>query len=184
MSDSVKKYFENNPPVGHFGTNASEIAKIKLKEMMAKEKLITEELIDKRLEDKGINFDIEHDDALEAIQKHYDFELTDNWNNTPDFSIYAETTADGYEVWVATNGDGRNVCINEDVHYYENDLSDKLAEAMTDYNELIYVDDLDSYYVQDAVTSVYESYVNDMKEEVENELIEEGYEYEKETKNA
>ncbi len=144
-----------------------------------KKKLITEELINKRLEDKGVNFDIEHDEALKVIQKHYDFELTDNWNGTPDFSIYTETTADGYEVWVATTGDGRNVCINEDVHYYENDLNDKLAEAMTDYNKLIYVDDLDSYYVQDAVTSVYDEYVNDIKQEVENELIEEGYEYEK-----
>ena len=184
MSDSVKKYFEDNPPVGHFGSNASQIAKIKLKKMMAKEKLITEELIDERLEARGVKFDIEHDEALKVIQDHYDFELTDNWNNTPDFSIYAETTADGYEVWVATNGDGRNVCINEDVHYYDNDLSEKLAEAMTDYNELIYVDDLESYYVQDAVTEVYDEYVNDMKQEVENELIEEGYEYEKETKNA
>jgi hypothetical protein len=25
MSDSVKKYFEDNPPVGHFGSNAKEI---------------------------------------------------------------------------------------------------------------------------------------------------------------
>ena len=47
---------------------------------------------------------------------------------------------------------------------------------MIDYNELIYVDDLDSYYVQDAVTDVYDSYYNDLKQEVENELIEEGYE--------
>ena len=179
MSDSVKKYFEDNPPVGHFGSNASQIAKIKLKEMMAKEKLITEELIDERLEAHGVKFDIEHDEALKVIQDHYDFELTDNWNNTPDYSIYAETTADGYEVWVATSGDGRNVCINEDVHYYENDLSDRLVEAMTDYNELIYVDDFEAYYVEDAVREVYDSYVNDMKEEVENELIEEGYEYEK-----
>jgi len=142
-------------------------------------KILTEEIIDKRLEAHGVKFDIEHDEALKAIQTHYDFELTDTWNRTPDYSIYAETTADGYEVWVATNGDGRNVCINEDVHYYENDLSDRLVEAMTDYNELIYVDDLESYYVEDAVREVYDSYVNDMKEEVENELIEEGYEYEK-----
>ena len=146
---------------------------------MVTKKLITEELIDKRLEARGVDFNIDHDEALKAIQDHYDFELTDSWNKTPDFSVYAETTADGYEVWVATNGDGRNVCINEDVHYYENDLSEKLAEAMTDYNELIYVDDLESYYVQDAVTEVYDAYVNDMKQEVENELIEEGYEYEK-----
>ncbi len=184
MSDSVKKYFEDNPPVGHFGSNASQIAKIKLKEMMAKEKLITEELIDERLEAHGVKFDIEHDEALKVIQDHYDFELTDNWNNTPDYSIYCETTADGYEVWVTTSGDGRNVCISEDVHYYDNDLSEKLVEAMTDYNELIYVEDLEEYYVQDAVREVYDSYVNDIKQEVENELIEEGYEYEKETKNA
>ena len=184
MSDSVKKYFEDNPPVGHFGSNASQIAKIKLKEMMAKEKLITEELIDERLEAHCVKFDIEHDEALKVIQDHYDFELTDNWNNTPDYSIYCETTADGYEVWVTTSGDGRNICISEDVHYYDNDLSEKLVEAMTDYNELIYVEDLEEYYVQDAVREVYDSYVNDIKQEVENELIEEGYEYEKETKNA
>ena len=115
-------------------------------------KLITEDLIDKRLEAHGVKFDIENDEALVVIQKHYDFELTDNWNGTPDYSIYAETTADGYEVWVTTSGDGRNICIN--------------------------VDDLESYYVEDAVMQVYDAYVNDMKQEVENELIEEGYEHE------
>ncbi len=104
-------------------------------------KLITEELIDDRLEARGIKFDIEQEEALKAIQTHYDFELVDDWNRTPDYSIYAETTADGYEVWVTTSGDGRNICINEDVHYYENDLSEKLVEAMTDYNELIYVEE-------------------------------------------
>jgi hypothetical protein len=119
-----------------------------------KKKLLTEELIDKRLEEHGVNFDIDHDEALKVIQDHYEFELTDS------------------------SGDGRNICINEDVHYYENDLSDKLIEAMTDYNELIYVDDLESYYVQDAVTAVYDEYVNDIKQQVEEELIEEGYEYE------
>ena len=143
-------------------------------------KLITEDLIDERLKAYGVNFDIEQDEALKVIQDHFEFELTDNWNGTPDYSIYTETTADGYEVWVATNGDGTSVCINEDVHYYENDLADKLIEAMTDYNELIYVDDLDSYYVEEAIMAVYDEYVSDIKQEVENELIEEGYEYEKE----
>jgi len=140
-------------------------------------KLITEELIDDRLEARGIKFDIEQEEALKAIQTHYDFELVDDWNRTPDYSIYAETTADGYEVWVTTSGDGRNICINEDVHYYENDLSEKLVEAMTDYNELIYVEDFESYYVKDAIMQVYEAYVNDIKQKVENELIEEGYEH-------
>jgi len=141
-------------------------------------KTLTEELILERLEASGVEDNVDTDKALKIIQEHFEFKLTDDWNGTPDYSIYAETTADGYEVWVATHGDGRNVCIGEDVHYYENNLSEKLVEAMTDYNELIYVDDLESYYVQDAIQETYEAYWNDMKEQVENELIEEGYEYE------
>lgn len=142
-------------------------------------KLITEELIDERLEAIGIDYDVDHDKALEAVKNHYDFDITDNWNKTPDYSIYPETTADGYEVWVTTAGDGRSVCINEDVHYYDHDLADKLVEAAFDYNELIYVDDIESDYVQDAVMKLYDSYQDEMKLQVEEELVEEGYEYEK-----
>ncbi len=142
-------------------------------------KLITEELIDEKLEARGIDFDTDHDKALEIVQDHYEFKLTDNWNGTPDYSIYSETTADGYEVWVTTGGDGRNVCINEDVHYYDHDLAEKLVEAAGDYNELIYVEDLESHYVEDAVMQLFDSYLDDMKQEVEHELIEEGYEYKK-----
>jgi hypothetical protein len=142
-------------------------------------KILTEDLIDERLEAIGIDYDIDHDEALKVVKNHYEFDITDTWNKTPDYSIYAETTADGYEVWVTTSSDGRNVCINEDVHYYDHDLADRLVEAASDYNELIYVDDIDSDYVQDAVMQLYESYTSEMKKQVENELIEEGYEYEK-----
>ena len=142
-------------------------------------KILTEDLIDERLEAIGIDYDIDNDEALKVVKNHYEFDITDTWNKTPDYSIYAETTADGYEVWVTTSGDGKNVCINEDVHYYDHDLADRLVEAASDYNELIYVDDIDSDYVQDAVMQLYESYTSEMKKQVENELIEEGYEYEK-----
>ena len=142
-------------------------------------KILTEDLIDERLEAIGIDYDIDHDEALKVVKNHYEFDITDTWNKTHDYSIYAETTADGYEVWVTTSGDGRNVCINEDVHYYDHDLAERLVEAASDYNELIYVDDIDSDYVQDAVMQLYESYTSEMKKQVENELIEEGYEYEK-----
>jgi hypothetical protein len=142
-------------------------------------KILTEDLIDERLEAIGIDYDIDHEEALKVVKNHYEFDITDTWNKTPDYSIYAETTADGYEVWVTTSGDGRNVCINEDVHYYDHDLAERLVEAASDYNELIYVDDIDSDYVQDAVMQLYESYTSEMKKQVENELIEEGYEYEK-----
>ena len=143
-------------------------------------KIITEKLIEEKLKEKGISMYDGDDNALEKLQKYYEFELTDSYNRTPDYSIYAESTADGYEVWVATNGDGRNICINEDVYYYENDLSDALYDAIMDYNELIYVDDLEAYYVQEAIERAWETFIDDMIGEVEDELIEQGYERETE----
>jgi hypothetical protein len=147
-------------------------------------KIITEKLIEEKLEEKGISMYDGDDNALEKLQNYYEFKLTDNYNRTPDYSIFAETTADGYEVWVATSGDGRNICINEDVYYYENDLSDALYDAMFDYNELIYVDDLEAYYVQDAVDRAWQAFIDDMIGEVEDELIEQGYEREEQAEVA
>ena len=143
-------------------------------------KILTEKLIEEKLKEKGISMYDGDDNALEKLQNYYEFELTDSYNRTPDYSIFAESTADGYEVWVATSGDGRNICINEDVYYYENDLSDALYNAMLDYNELIYVDDLEAYYVQDALEMAWESFIDDMVGEIEDELIEQGYERETE----
>ena len=143
-------------------------------------KIITEKLIEEKLKEKGISMYNGDDNALAKLQDYYDFELTDSYNRTPDYSIFAESTADGYEVWVATSGDGRNICINEDVYYYDSDLSDPLYNAMLDYNELIYVDDLEAYYVQDAIEMAWEAFITEMIDEVENELIEQGYERETE----
>ena len=141
-------------------------------------KIITDKLIEEKLKEKGISMYDGDENALAKLQDYYNFELTDNYNRTPDYSIFAESTADGYEVFVATSGDGRNICINEDVYYYDSDLSDPLYDAIFDYNELIYVDDLDAYYVQDAIERVWETFITEMIDEVENKLIEQGYEYE------
>ena len=114
---------------------------------------------------------------LDILQNEYEFKLTDEWNRSPDYSIYAETTADGYEVWIATPGDGSNVCVGEDVHYYDGELSERLQEALTDYNELIYVDDLEAYYVEDAIVSLYQDLYEEKEQEITDELIEQGYEW-------
>ena len=143
-------------------------------------KILTDELIEEKLKEKGLSMYEGDPSALEKLQNHYNFKLTDSYNREPDYSIYTETTADGYEVFIATSGDGRNICINEDVYYYDSDLGDALYNAMFDgYNELIYVDDLEAYYVQDAIELAWESFIADMIDEVENELIEQGYEHEK-----
>ena len=141
-------------------------------------KTLTNDLIEKQLKEKyDYAEDPDVDVMLEILQDEYEFKLTDEWSREPDYSIYAETTADGYEVWIATPGDGSNVCVGEDVHYYDGELSERLQEAMTDYNELIYVDDLEAYYVEDAIVSLYQDLYEEKQDEITNELIEQGYEW-------
>jgi len=141
-------------------------------------KTLTNELIEKKLKEK-YNYpeDPDQDVMLEILQNEYGFELTDSYNRNPDYSIFAESTADGYEVWIATFGDGSDVCVGEDIHYYDSDLSDKLQEAMVDHCELIYVDDLEANYVQDAIMYAYQDLCEDKEQEITNELIEQGYEW-------
>lgn len=141
-------------------------------------KILTNELIEKKLKEKySFIEDLDQDTMLDILQNEYEFKLTDEWNRSPDYSIYAESTADGYEVWIATPSDGSNVCVSEDVHYYDGELSERLQEAMTDYNELIYVDDLEADYVEDAIVSLYQDLYEEKEDEITNELIEQGYEW-------
>ena len=141
-------------------------------------KILTNELIEQKLKEKyGYTEDSNEDKMLKYLQDEYNFELTDKWSRNPDYSIYAETTADGYEVWIATFGDGSNVCVSEDIHYYDSELSEKLQEAMTDHCELIYVDDLEADYVQTAIMYAYEDLYQEKAQEITDELIDQGYEW-------
>ena len=141
-------------------------------------KTLTNELIEQKLKEKyDYAEDTDVDVMLEILQDEYDFELTDSYSRNPDYSIFAESTADGYEVYIATFGDGSNVCVNEDVHYYDGELSDKLQEAMVDHCELIYVDDLEADYVEDAIVCLYQDLCEDKEQEVTDELIEQGYKW-------
>lgn len=145
-------------------------------------KILTDELIEARL--RKINVlekeNLDHDQMLKAITDHFEFKITDDWPYQPDIMFYSETTADGYEVWIATDNE-RNPSVNEDIYYYDNDWLDKMPDAMID-GATIYYDNLndEDYAFQEVVEEVYNDYYNDKKQEIENELIEEGYEHEDE----
>ena len=145
-------------------------------------KILTDELIEARL--RKINVlerdVLDYDYMLNTIKSYSDFKITDDWPNNPDIMFYAETTADGYEVWIATDNE-RNPSVNEDIYYYDSAWLEKMADAMTD-GATIYYDQLndEDYAFQEVIEEVYDDYYNDKKQEIENELIEEGYEYERE----
>jgi len=144
-----------------------------------KNKKLTEDLILQRLDEKGVIYprELDTEEAEKIVLKHYDAEITTEWNSCQLY-FYTQTTADGYEVYMATEDD-RSPYIEQDLYYYESDWLEKLPQAIYD-GLCIYIDEYnkDEYAYQDAIEEVYEEYWNDMKQEVEDELIEEGYEYE------
>jgi len=130
-------------------------------------KLITDKLIDERLD---WNDDAEYTEKCDIVLGHYEVDLTSEWKGNADYYIYSETTADGYEVWVTTDDD-RSINVNENVHYYENDLGDSLKEAIQDYSW-----DNDEYWITDVIDELYEEVYDIKKDELIDELQDEGYE--------
>ena len=148
-------------------------------------KLITDELINKRLEVKGFGDYQANDEDLakESVLKHFNIELTDNYSSSADFYMYEESTADGYSVFVATH-DQSVVNVNENVYYYDSDLSGALVDFMKYSNgdeenpEVVYVDDLNQQFIDDALVQLFEYLAERFEEEIIDELTDEGYEYE------
>ena len=149
-------------------------------------KLITDELINERLEAKGFGEKQINDEDLakEAVLKHFNVEFTDDYSSSADFYIYEESTADGYSVFIATYDQNR-VNVNENVYYYDSDLGDALEEYIKYSNgdehtpEVIYVDNLDQQFIDDAITQLFEYLAERFEEEITDALKDEGYELEK-----
>lgn len=138
---------------------------------------ITQQAIEQRLEDKGIKDinEIDTDEQLAAALDHFEAEITHDFMQGQ-IKFYEETTADGYSVYVATE-DVNNVSICDDVFYYESERFSKLEDAVID-GLTIYIDEYEmgDYGLQDQIERLYQRYYRDMIAEVEQDLIEEGYE--------
>ena len=133
-------------------------------------KLITDELITQRMESKGWIEGCDDEHARNQVLAHYGCEITDQWQN-PDFSIYEESTSDGYSIWIAS-ADTNRINVNEDVYYYDNELPDVLYDAIPDYNR-IYCDC--EHIIEDAITRQYEDILCRMEDVIIDELLNEGY---------
>ena len=146
-------------------------------------KRITVKLVNERLEAKGFGEKQQEDEDLarKSVLDYYGVELTDHYDSNASFSIYEESTVDGYSVWIATHDTNKiNIC--EDVHYYDSDLGDALAEAIrfsngdVDFPETFYVEDDDAHYVDEAIEQLFVYLSEKIETEVVDELINEGYE--------
>ena len=109
-----------------------------------------------------------YESKLEKVQEHFNFKLIEDFHR-PDYAIYSESTADGYEVFVA-HEPGAQVNVSEDVFYYDSDLSERLEEVIRDYNAdgveiAIYVDDLEYDWIEYAIDELYDEMYKDQDEE-------------------
>ena len=136
---------------------------------------ITEELIEQKMISYGYGETDSHDEEYikELVLKHYDAELTDQWQQNCDYYIYEESTADGYSIFVATHNTN-SVCVSEDIHYYDSDLSSVLQDAIKDGGE-IYVDDYHQDFIDDAIQELYVMLAERFHEQAIDELEDEGY---------
>ena len=149
--------------------------RINRKTIKMSKKLITDELIEQKMISYGYGETNSHDEEYvrELILKHYDAELTDQWQSNCDYYIYEESTADGYSVFVACY-DTSSISVNEDIHYYDSDLSSKLQDAIKDGFE-IYVDDLHQCFIDDAIQELYLYLAEHMHSQAIDEREDEGY---------
>lgn len=146
-------------------------------------KYITDKLIEERLKKHGLSLEdsygAEDEDAdYKKLREYYDFELIDTFNGRADYFIYSETTADGYEVWVTTESDQGAVNVSEDIHYYDSDLNEVLCDQIRNGGGTIFVEDMEAYYVNDSLNTMFENMIESIKAKIIVELEEEGYEYE------
>ena len=139
-------------------------------------KLITDELIEQKMISYGFGEVESHDEehTRKVVLDHYDAELTDQWQENCEYYIYEESTADGYTVYISTS-DTRNLCVNENIHYYESSLSEELQDAIRNSGE-IYVDDLYQDFIDDAIQELYLYLAERFNEQALDELQDEGYE--------
>ena len=140
------------------------------------EKLLTEDLILKKLEEKGIAQpgEIDVPEMQERVLHYYDSEIKHDWGHA-NMYFTVMSTADGYEVYMATE-DEQKPYFEQDVYYYESDWFEKLPSCIQD-GMTIHVDEYaqEECGYEDAITEVYETMYEEEYNEVENELLDVGY---------
>jgi len=109
---------------------------------------------------------------IEAVKKYYGLKIDENAYMNADVYAYEETTADGYSVYVVT-GSMDNVCIAEDVYYYESDIPSAIMEYVEYANGhcTIYADQyfLDDIYFDDMLLESFQEVADKIYDEIMNE---------------
>ena len=135
--------------------------------------------------------------TIEILLKFVDSEITHNANdayaNTTDvdYVLEQESTADGFSVYTFKHPN-EEVCISENLYYYDSDLTELIIDALLDGGAKIYIDEYmyDDLYIESELENRFEEFADEIiREAIEGDIIinkeeleelKEEYEYEDE----
>lgn len=135
--------------------------------------------------------------TIEILLKFVDSEITHNANdaytNTADidYAVEQESTADGFSVYTFKHPNDE-VCISENLYYYDSDLTELIIDALLDGGAKIYIDEYmyDDLYIESELENRFEEFADEIIKETidgdsiinkeELEELKEEYEYENE----
>lgn len=84
------------------------------------------------------------------------------------FDVYRETTADGYEVFLAKYTEENNINIYDHVYYYPHDLEELIIEKLEE-GESLYIDQdiFDDLYIEEKIADLYDEWQEEIDEDGE-----------------
>ena len=131
---------------------------------------------------------------IDLVKNHLDLSISHDISDfeNVDCSIYNESSADGYDLYICTN-DTRHVSICENVYYYDHDLANAFEQQIRWGDRTFYIDQYiyDDCYMEDKLIELFADKVEDIIENDELDLtleeikyLNEEYELEDETAKA
>ena len=107
---------------------------------------------------------------IEQLQKLLNAKITEDFPRNPELSIYTQSTADGYEVYVITNDESR-IDWENDIYYYEprfEDIIERIEEINDTYIDepiTVYCSDIEQFFNEYEV----EDYIEQNKDDEDDE---------------
>jgi len=107
---------------------------------------------------------MEESRKVELVKEFYDLDISHdvmNFDNV-DCTIYNESSADGYDLYVITNNP-KHVSVCEDVYYYDHDLTERFNEHVRWGDKTFYIEEWvynDCYFEDYIANDMFNDLVN------------------------